>query len=262
MHVGSLSRHFLAAGAVWFGLTNGFAPRCFGQTGHGGNEMLEITSYKIKPDMSMEWEALVKTAVPALKKAGVPMVSFWHTAGFGEDEWFAAVPIEKFAQFDSPSPFVRALGEAGAIRLHAMAVKCFAEQPRSKAVRFREELSIMQPMTEPPGIAVLTTVHVAFGRGPEFEAILKGDVVPAMKKAGMTGFWVYDTVLGGDVNEWDLLTLYKNFADLDGPSPLVKALGQMGADSLAAKSAGIVRSMERAVLRYRADLSYHEGSPQ
>jgi hypothetical protein len=83
-----------------------------------------------------------------------------------------------------------------------------------------------------------------------------------MKKAGMTGFWVYDTVLGGDVNEWDLLTLYKNFADLDGPSPLVKALGQMGADSLAAKSAGIVRCMERAVLRYRADLSYHEGPPQ
>ena len=262
MQVGSLSRHFLAAGAVWLGLAYGFAPRCFGQSSPGAPEMLEITIYKIKPDMVPEWEALVKSALPALKKAGVPVVSFWHTAMFGVDEWVAAVPIGKFAQFDGPSPFVRGLGEAGAMQLHAMAVKCFAERPRSYAMRARMDLSIEGPMNEPPAIAVLTTAHVAYGKGPEFEAFLKNDVVPALKKAGITQYWVHQTVLGGDVNEWNSLTLYKNFADLDGPPPLVKALGQEGADRLAAKGAGIVLSLERKVLRYRADLSYHEAPPQ
>jgi hypothetical protein len=262
MKRGTLSRHFLAAVAVWFGLTTGFASRCVGQSDPATPQLFQITVYKIKPDMVAEWESLVKAAIPALKKAGVPMVSFWQTAIFGENEWVAATPIAKFAEYDGANPFVRALGEAGAMRLHAMAVKCLAEPARGYAVRFRRDLSINQPMTEPPAIATVTSIHVAFGKGQEFEAIVKGDVLPAMKKAGLTQFWVYEAVQGGDVNGWTIVTPYKNFAEVDVPSPMVRAIGQEGAQKIAAKSAGIVVSMERSVMRYRVDLSYHEAPSQ
>lgn len=246
------SKHFLAA-AVWLGLTTGFAARCLGQT---APEMIQVTAYKIKPDMGGEWETLIKEAIPALKKAGVPMLAFWQTAIFGESEWAAVTPIAKFAQYDGPSPFVRVLGEAGALRLSTMAAKCLAAPTHSYALRFREDLSIRQSMAEPPAIATLTDIHVAFGQGPAFEAILKNDVMPAMKKAGLTQYWVYQTVLGGDVNSWTIVTLFKNFAEFDAPAPLIRAIGQEGASKLSAKSAGIIVSMERSVMRYRAELSY------
>jgi hypothetical protein len=249
----------MLAAAVWLGLTAGFATRCLGQT---APEMIQVTVYRIKPEMGAEWETLIKEAIPALKKAGVPMLSFWQTAIFGESEWAAVTPIAKFAQYDAPSPFVRALGEAGAQRLSTMAAKCLAGPAHSYAQRLREDLSIRQPMTEPPAIATITDVHVAFGQGPAFEAILKNDVVPAMKKAELAQFWVYQTVFGGDVNGWTIVTPFKDFAEFDAPAPLIRGLGQEGANKLGAKSAGIVVSMERSVMRYRADLSYQAPASQ
>jgi hypothetical protein len=143
-----------------------------------------------------------------------------------------------------------------------MAMKCLAQPVRTYAIRARPDLSIVSATTDPPAIATVTWIHVAFGRGPEFEAILKNDVVPAMKKGGVTEFLVHEAFLGGDVNEWIILAPYKNFADLDGVPPLVRALGPEGAAKLAAKATGIVVSMQRSVMRYRADLSYRAASSQ
>ena len=52
------------------------------------------------------------------------------------------------------------------------------------------------------------------------------------------------------------MVLYEKFADLDGGSPVEKALGPEGRRKLRQKSAGVIASMEKMVARRIAELSY------
>ena len=209
---------------------------------------------KVKPDMSRDWEALQKELNAALRKGGIPWRSVSQTALFGDLYTFVSVtPIEKFAQFDGPSTTVKALGEEGSANLLGKLGRCTVEAHRY-AMHFREELSIIKP-GPPGGIAVVSFVRVAPGKRLEYEKFVKADVMPAMKKLDV-GYSVYEPVIGGNTNDWVSVTTMKGFGDLDSGVPIVRALGQAGADKIAMKAASIVSSLERIVSRARPDLSY------
>jgi len=224
-------------------------------------QFLRVTTYKIKPDMVQEWESLIKNDVlPAYKKAGVSQVSAWDTANFGNgNEYTTAIPIAKFGDLDGTSPLARALAPDALANLLSRARKCVIES-HSVAVRSHPELSIMHEMSEPPSIALVTTTHVAPGHVADFRNFLKTEVVPAYTKAEVQQYWVYETVFGGDANEWTSLLLYKKYADLDAGPLLVKAIGQEGYEKLLGKTAGIVASTNRTLLHYRGDLSAQGGN--
>ncbi len=246
-----------AGGAVSVALALCFSTWCLAQSSAPAPSWTHVTVSKVKPDMLQEWTDLQKNEVnPALKKAGVPWRGVWQTAVFGDSyEWAAVTPIEKFAQYDEPSPLVKALGQEGFTRLITKIRKCISGS-HSYAFRFRPDLSIQKEMKEPPQIAVVTSVRVTPGREPDFENFLKNDILPVLKKSDIVGYFVHQTVFGGDGTQWVGVTLYNKFADLDAGPPLVRVLGQEGANKLLAKAAGLVTSVERSVTRYNRDLSY------
>ncbi len=68
----------------------------------------------------------------------------------------------------------------------------------------------------------------------EWEKLQKNEVIPALKKAGVTSRTVVRTVVGNQF-EYLVFTPMPLWAEMDREAPLVRALGQQGADALRAK---------------------------
>lgn len=224
-------------------------------------ESLQVTVLKVKPEMLDQWLEFQKNeTIPMLKKAGVKSREAWQTAVFGEGFMYAFVtPIENFAQYDGDAPPVRALGADGA-RAYGEKNRRFIESTRTFFAQTRPDLSAPIKMTAPPKIAVLSDISVAVGKAPDYEAFVKSDVLPVMRKAKLS-YVVAQTMLGGDVSEYSSLIFYDNFADLGKGSPFQRVLGPDGERQLAAKAAAFVRKVERNVLRYVPDLSFAPPAP-
>jgi hypothetical protein len=224
-------------------------------------QLLLITEVHLKPDTAPEWTELQKAEqVPAQKKGGVAWRDTW-TDGPGGDPYLrgTVVPISSLAQFDNPAPIVKALGAEGAAAFGAKNRRLVTGS-RSRIYATRPDLGF-GTRTGVPKLAILTTVNVVNGRGPDFDAFLKSDVVPALKKAGVTYYAVAQVVYGGDTNEYVTLVLASDYAELAKGHPLERALGPEGAAKLAQKTGAFVSRLERRIIRYVPELSFAPGAP-
>jgi len=219
-------------------------------------EWYSVAVIKVKPEMITEYVDLQKKEVmPAQQKGGLKERAVWQPAIFGPAyEYHVVTPIDGLARYDSPSPMVNALGEEGARTLQAK-LRRLVDGSQTYLMRYRADLSHAPQMTGPPKLALITFVSTAAGRGTDFANVIKSDVTPAVRKA-QTGYFVYQTMLGGDVNGFVTVAPVESFATLNLPSPIVKAMGQDAYDRLLAKTAGIVTGLERHVMRFNPDLSF------
>jgi len=76
--------------------------------------------------------------------------------------------------------------------------------------------------------------HVKLDMLNEWLDLEKNELVPALKKGGVSTQSVFATAFG-TTGEYVIIRPLDKYADLDGPSLLVKALGQAGADRLVAR---------------------------
>jgi hypothetical protein len=80
----------------------------------------------------------------------------------------------------------------------------------------------------------------------------KEQVLPALKKAGVKHLTVFETVLG-DAPEYTTVRNLAGFEELDGPDPLVRALGPPAAAQLNDKLAACTQSIHRSIEKRRED---------
>ena len=232
---------------------------CLAQSQTATPTKIQVTMYQIKPDMVGEWEQFIKgESNEAARKAGIPMRSHWQTAVLGQGMRYTRVQtLGNFAALDEPSPLVKAIGQAEVDQLNAKARKMFLAAPHTWVLQLRADMSFPQELSEQHRrIAVLNHIKVMPGRGAEFERLMKTEIIPAMRKADVNGYQVYENLVSADPNEWHTVTYYNRFADFDREAPLLRALGQEGYRKLNAKTAGLIHTMEREVIRYRDDLSF------
>jgi heme-degrading monooxygenase HmoA len=113
------------------------------------------------------------------------------------------------------------------------------------------------PSTAPPQAPPyrVMAMQVKPGMGIAWENFLKTDLVPALKKAGVHEFSVWKTAQFGGFGDYFLMTTMESLAALDGPNPLVKALGQEAAAALMAKLQTFVASGRSYVIEPRANLT-------
>ena len=219
-------------------------------------EMIQVTVVKVKPDLLNEWLEFQKNeTIPMLKKAGATRRDAWQTGIFGEAGMYAfVVPIENFNQYDGDNPPLRALGADGA-RAYAERNRRFIVSSHTYADQTRPDLGYEIKMSGPPKLALLSNVRIALGKGSDYEALVKSDVIPVMRKARL-GYAVSQTVLGGDINEFTTLIFYDSFADIGKGHPFDRILGADGSRQLTAKAVGIVTHVERSIVRYVPELSF------
>jgi hypothetical protein len=219
-------------------------------------QFLGVNVVHVKPELALEWEEFQKKeTIPMLQKAGIRERDAWRTA-IGEAYEVAFVtPMANLAVRDEPNPMVKALGEEGA-RAYAAKNRRFIASSRSFVIRTRPDLSYAPTSSEPPKLAVLSSLSIAPGRVTDYENHVKTDMLPIQKRAQSLGYLVSQTIFGGDGSEFVTLTLVNSFADLDKGPPAVRVLGAEGAAKLSAKSAGIISRTERIIIRYDPELSF------
>ena len=83
----------------------------------------------------------------------------------------------------------------------------------------------------------------------------KNEVIPTLQKGGVKQRTGLTTVIGPSF-EYVFLTPLASFADRDGQSPIVKALGEDGARTYAQKNRRFIASQRTLVARMRTDLTY------
>jgi hypothetical protein len=230
----------------------GVSAICFAQPQSTATARVVYTH--VKPDMLNEWLDLQKNEViPALKKGGQMTRAVYATTLFGNSyEYVAITPFAKFADFDSPNPLVKALGEAGASRLQAKLRKCTESQTSYANTRLTDISNVLDAPTD---IIVTARYRIAPGKMPDFEALVKSDVLPVYKKAKVS-LLVNRRGVGANPNDVTMVTGYSKMAGLDGGPFLTQQLGADGAAKLNAKFTGIRTLIEVAVRRRVADLSF------
>jgi hypothetical protein len=220
-----------------------------------------ISVVHVKPDMLAEWQDLQKNVVnPALKKAGLKERGIFETAVFGESYEFVVItPITSFAQYDEPmSPLRKTLGEdayrdyQAKSRRSVVSVHTYGEMARLDL----SYMGKMASMTGPPKLAVVNSVSIVPGRAAAFESLVKTEILPAMKKADVLGYFVSQSFFGGDAWGYTSVTFVDSFAEIGKGSPFLRALGPAGSAALLAKFSGLVAHQERVIARYNTDLSF------
>ena len=227
-------------------------------------EWSSITVVRVKPDMVAEWQDLQKNVVnPALKKAGVKERGVFETAVFGESYQYVVItPITSLAQYDEPmSPLRKTIGEEAFRDYQAKSRRCVMSSQTFAEVA-RNDLSYMgktASMTGPPKLAVVTSLSILPGRAAAFENLVKTEVLPVMKKADVIGYFVSQSMFGGDAWGYTSVIFYDSFAEIGKGSPFVRVLGSAGASALFAKLGGVVSHQERMIARFNPDLSFSAG---
>jgi hypothetical protein len=137
----------------------------------------------------------------------------------------------------------------------AKMAKLIASQ-RVYALRDRPDLGLKTEGTPRSKLGVLAAVEVVPGRATEWEAILKNEWTPALKKAGVANYGVSQVVFGGSAGMYYTFTPLENYAQLDKGHPITQAIGEAGMNKILAKMSNSTRSVERFIIRYDEELSF------
>ena len=217
----------------------------------------------VKPESLNEFMEFQKSqTIPLLKRGGVKARDVWQSgAPFGEGGTFAIVmPIDKFADYDLEPRALRVLGaEAG--RAYQEKNRRMLVSSRTLGVQDRAELSIQPSAGFMPKAGVLTLTTIVSGHAAEYEAYLKDDLLPVLKRGKAAGYLVSRTTFGGDANEYAAMQLVDTYAEIDKGPLTTRVLGQPAAQQLTAKAAPYIASLHRELVRYVPDLSFHSASP-
>ena len=217
-----------------------------------------VSIFTVKPDRAREFVEVMKSqTIPMQQKGGVASRDTWQGgAPFGDAYTYAVVtPMSKFADYDQPPLATRILGAEGA-RAYTDKLNAMIVSRRTLGIQDRAELSIMPAANAKIVGAILQDVTVISGHAEQYEAYIKNDVLPVLKKGNVVGLAVSRTVFGGNANEYHMLTFLDSFAEIDKGPAQVRVLGQPAAAALAAKGAAHIANIERTILRHVPDLSY------
>lgn len=213
---------------------------------------------RLKPDMVTEWENLQRNEViPALKKGGQATRTVLRTQVGNAFEYVVLNPFPLWAAMDGDNAMARGLGAAGAQALQAKLRRCAQTQSSYMATR-DDSLGIA---AADAGIVRTTVRRFVPGKRGEYEALLRTDILPAMRKAKemgkLAGYTYMTRGAGAAANEFTETEHFTKFADLDGGNPLALALGgNQAANAVNAKRNALATTTQVIVRRRVADLSF------
>ncbi len=219
-----------------------------------------VVTTQVRPEMVTAYQELIRNeALPAYKKAGIPFRWVFTHGPVGPGFTFvSAQPIATYAQFDQ-GPLLRKVMGPEAFDKYNAKLRPMIVSTNGVINTLIQNASIQSYSGKPPAWVILTTLQLQPGRGQEFTSITVNELLPAMKKAGVTDSWMFATNFGGSPGQRTIVTPIENWAQLDQPNPLTRSLGAEAAQKLNQKRVALTTHAETVVLRYVPELSY--GAP-
>jgi hypothetical protein len=174
------------------GLSGNSLNTCFAQSA-AQPRWTGSTTTKVKPEMRRKFEGYLKHLVTAYRKAGTLWFLTFETFAGDITEYTTVVPIMKFGDLDGPNVVTKVLGEAGWARLSRNMAHCYTAQTRQYATP-QTELEIDHTDVPMGSYWVETRMWVAPGRLGDYLNWLKSDYRPALEKAGVARFQVFQPI--------------------------------------------------------------------
>jgi hypothetical protein len=110
-------------------------------------------------------------------------------------------------------------------------------------------------VSQAPQQYLITVIRLNPGMAPEWQDLMKSEVIPAMQKGGADQWHLWRTATFGESGEIIMARPLNNMGQLDTESPIVKALGQQGATALMAKAQRLAANSRTFMISARPDLS-------
>ena len=221
----------------------------------GQSTLLAIT--RVNPGSWEDYVALQKAeGIPALQKGGRTMRQAWRTQSIGRGYEVAYLyPVQSWGELDDVPPVRKALGPDGEKAYNAK-IRPMVADTHGYALRSRPELGFVSDQSAHPKLGILAHIQVIPGKQAAFEALLKTEWAPALKKAGVPLYGVYEVTLGGNMGEYYTFTPIENFAAIDAGHPILKVLTPAQYQILLGKIGAVVSQVERSVTKLDEDLSF------
>ena len=216
-----------------------------------------VVTTQVKPDMVAAYQELIqKEALPAYKKAGVPFRWVFSHGPVGPGATFvSAQPIANYAQFDQ-GPLLRTAMGPEAYSKYLARLQPMLLSTHGVIQTLVQNASLQSFSAKPPAWVIVATTHLAPGKGQEYANLTTTEVLPALKKAGVTDSWMFAASFGAPGSQRTIVTPINNWAELDQPNPMIRALGAEAAQKLNLKRVALTTGTESVVLRYVPEISY------
>ena len=169
--------------------------------------LISVMQVQLKASGTDEFRSFhIEEVMPSIREQGQP----WRLATssvFGDSfEFVIASPITNYAQLDEGGFQISDMG--------AVAFENAVESRRRFVVQLRPELGI-------PGeqgvlsLRRMARFQVAQGKIQDFEEFWTETIIPSLRSAGVSGYQVFQTVMGGMQGEYFGTLYLPNFAALD-----------------------------------------------
>lgn len=140
-------------------------------------------------------------------------------------------------------------------------VREFITDQRVYIVDELAELSWMNPkLKTPPLYYNVVERFIAPMRGRDYEAYLKNDYLPMVRKSDSNGIMVSRIRYGGETGHYFVYIPVNDLADLDSPGKITQTMGADAVAKMQQKLVGIVQRSETRMLRLRPELSIFPAS--
>ena len=167
--------------------------------------------------------------------------------------------LSKFADRDGQNPFDKYSTEQERVMRGARLAQ-YEQNVQVTIDRTLPDLGIPpQGQLVPPTFTHMIRLRVRSGGNEEFAAVMKNDMIPALKKADVKLLLARRTALGG-VGDYYFAEGMEKWAEMDNPLSLSKAMGPEAYKKMEDKLNSLVTLREDTIWRYQPDLSYYPGA--
>jgi antibiotic biosynthesis monooxygenase (ABM) superfamily enzyme len=213
-----------------------------------------VTFYIVKPDRVADFQAAIKEYNAIAKKYGsTRYYTIWHSLT-GPNEYLRADNYASWAALDAGQE-EKLKDEAANLRAIANRITQCTESSRRVIDEVLPELSLPQSPEIPKMIRVLQT-KVKPDKVAEYLELYKNEVLPAVKKSGVTFYDVAQSRYGSASTQFVTVAGLNSWSNLDGGFGAEKAMGKEGYQRFLVKIRPFIVESEYNIFSFMAALSY------
>lgn len=210
-----------------------------------------VHRFRVKPDRMGDFRAILRDAKAVLVKEQFNRASLWYESLSGPTELVWVRYYKTFAEAGAMNP----IASNPAIVALSTRLGTTIESREILMDEVIPEASVLPTGELPPLVQTLRT-RVHPGKGNDYVALVKNELIPALRKAGVPVYVFARRRMGGPGDTFTSARSLKGWGDLDGTPELRRILGEGAYEKFLAKRNALVMESEVTLYRILPDISY------
>ena len=213
-----------------------------------------VTFYTVKPDRVSDFQAHIKEYNAVMAKGGSERYNSVWLSLSGPRTWVLARYYKTWAELDAGADPKMKEQATELAQINSRITDCLASS-RRVIEEINPSLSLPDSGTIPKMIRVLIS-EVRADKVPDYLALVKSDIIPAVKKSGAKDYTIAQGRFGEYSSTITAVLGFNKWADMDEGIGAEKGLGKDGYAALLMKTRPLIVSSQIDVYRFQPDLSY------